>query len=289
VALGFILFWLVFWTLGGLLAMRQVVHVLRGRERVAFDATGVQCRSPLAPGGRTRWIPRENIRRLWLAPRGGALIADTTRGRVTLATLGAREHRLALRDALRGALGLEPPGEGGPLELPRGWESNRAEDGTEVLTRDRRVLARQSGTCWAASALLALGACGFAAVHAAGEGGDPGPLVVAGIAGVFSVALAAGALFTGFFRSEWRVRSQALERRLGSRGSTLRFDAPLLRLESGSDSDGDPWFHLVVQGADRRAVIASSLHDPTVPLQLGRWLASRTGVRFTNDAESRAA
>jgi len=108
----FMIIWLAFWTLGGVLALRELLMLISGDERVRWDSQGIEVRRAAGPFTRTQRIRGEDLRGIRL--RSGRLEADTRRGRVILATYGNREEREALCAWLRQACAPW-------LESGRGW------------------------------------------------------------------------------------------------------------------------------------------------------------------------
>ncbi len=292
--LGFLGFWLAAWTFGGVMAMLAVGRALRGRDRIAFDGSGIWFTAGVGPFQRARSLERQAIRRIALRRRGGVLVAETGEGTVLLTGMGSLQDRERLRDELKQALGLEGP-EGAALappdEPPPGWKAARRDDGAESLATDLRARVPGAVAAWLVAAALLATLVAIGGGLASQDAPDAAAVVGAGVVSFMLLGALAGAGWLTFVRDEWLVRRGALEHRrcLAGRVWTRRFDSPVLEIERNVDGEGDEFFHLVVQGAAGRRRIASALRDPVVPRDLGLWIAARTGADLKLPAELKAA
>ncbi len=151
--------WLAFWTFGGLMAMRELLHLIAGEEVVRWNEDGIEALRGVGPFKTTRRVKAEDLKQIRV--RAGRVEADTRRGRVVIATFGTREDRQALCAALRRALAAWLEGErrwirdGEPFRaglwretlasgmpaLESGWRwfGERLEPGPGKLTRISRI------------------------------------------------------------------------------------------------------------------------------------------------------
>lgn len=156
---GFMIVWLTFWTFGGVMAMREMLHLLFGSETVRWNSEGLEVQRGAGPFHRTQRIRGEDLRQIRM--RGLRVEADTRRGRIVLATFGERAEREALCAMLRQAMapwlegerrwGLDDGSfsalqwresrESGRPALVAGWPllGSRLEPGDGALTRTTRI------------------------------------------------------------------------------------------------------------------------------------------------------
>lgn len=99
---AFLSVWLAFWTFGGLMAMRELLHLVWGRETVRWDSERIETVRSVGPFERVKRVRGEDLRRIRV--RAGRVEADTRQGRVVLATFGGRADREALCAHLRRSL-----------------------------------------------------------------------------------------------------------------------------------------------------------------------------------------
>ena len=108
VAMGaFLLVWLSFWTIGGVVAISELLRELWGEDRVAVAPDSLVTEWRAGPFRRSRWIPRAEILDLVRLPQKGVLAVETARERIEICRLGSDEERREVADALRRELGLE--------------------------------------------------------------------------------------------------------------------------------------------------------------------------------------
>ena len=302
----FLLFWLSIWTLGGVMAMLEVLRLLWSEDRLVA-AADLKIHRRLGPFVSTRTIPRSDLRRIYDLPHKSRLLAQTTGGVVELTALARSPERESLMAALRAELGLQEevaqPGEVTPAAgLPDGWTEIIDAEGRPALVADPAIRRKQGRVAGIATAAVA----SFALLSISRALENPDWRVLAAVVSALAALLAWGSWSLTRTRREWRLGSGrlTLRRRSGARTKDL-FEAVSLELIETSDSDGDRWFTLnaVAAGApahpprsglpDRktRRVIARAMDDPTVPRSLGAWLARRTDLPYGDraTAESRKA
>ncbi|NOT35428.1 MAG: hypothetical protein HOP12_14885 [Candidatus Eisenbacteria bacterium] len=244
----FLLFWLAFWTLGGIAAIGALLEAVWAEDRLIVNAEGLRRVRSRGPFRSTQQIAREELRRVSLARRFQRLVAETDRKSIELTGLGTPAERTAAHEAITKELRLDSmSAQRLGQVLPEAWEDTVSPEGERVvIPRAWKWLAR--------------------------------------------------------LRTEWRLGSRriTLRRRVGSNVRDL-FEGQSLELTVRNDSDGDDWFALEAighsldtarasaGGGPVRRKLASSLHDPAVPKQLGEWLSrvcdlpleDRTGERTT--------
>jgi hypothetical protein len=210
---------------------------------------------------------------------------------IELSTLGTREEREQAMLALRSALGLGNTPAHEEVKLPEGWEEIITPEGERALVTSLSTRRKQAGVMAVVVMLLA------ALTMAAARGAmTEWPLWIPA-AILFAATLGAGwgASWLARGRHEWRIGSGRIVMRRRY-GATVRdvFEARRLELTTTSDSDGDRWFHLEAVGEEpagappdrspaavlqalaptrHRRRIAQAMHDPSLPRQLGAWLA----------------
>ena len=300
----FLLVWLVFWTLGGIMAMRELLQLLWGADILVVRGGTLEVTRWRGPFRSRREITRDTLRRISLAPKNDRLVAETRHGQVELSTLGTRAEREQAMRSLRAILGLSEADAAGESGLPGQWQEIITPEGERVLVPNlatRRVQARVAAGFAMVAAALAF-AIGRAAVRDLAL--VPGAILALAAAG----ALGWGTAWLVRGRNEWRIGSGrlVLRRRFGARVEE-RFEARRLELTVSSDSDGDDSFVLEAVGepvagpgaasdpalrtappSARRRAIARAVHEPSMPRALGEWLARAADVPF-EDRSTREA
>lgn len=287
---AFLLLWVSFWTLGGVLALRQWLRCFWAEDRLTLTATELEWRQRLGPWRRRRTLPRRAIQAVRLAQRrsdrSGPLIAQLEDRQLELTQLGTPEQRRQAAERLSEALAItaiSPPAEE-RAALPRQWECEKLSFDSAVLVPNRRRRQRQA----LAMALIALplDAGWLVMLNQVGSRLELLPLLL--MLTLIAAAASWSALWLALGRREWRLDRGELvaQRRFAGRVTRL-FAARALELRESSDEDGDLWYSL--QATELRSigartggpqVLCRSLHDPEEPRALGRWLMQRTGIAF---------
>ena len=306
---GFLLLWVSLWTLGGVMAFRELLRSLWAEDLIVMRPDRVAIARRLGPFLRRYEIPRERIRRALLQPKRLTLAIETDVGVVEASDLGDPAERTETLAALQRELALprgteEAADAPGP---PTGWEEIVTPEGEPVLVQSTRTRRTQAQVTTGLALLAIVGAAMLTANALHNWALIPGAVIVSAMA----AALVWGVVWLVRGRMEWRIGSGSitLRRRFGPSVREV-FVAHSLELAVRSDSDGDDWFSLDARSADApapsadptaitiarldrkgRRRITQALHDPAVPRRLGRWLSKRAGLPLEDLAtdERRAA
>ena len=292
----FLLFWLAFWTLGGLAAGHELLRLLFGRDRIVAGCDGLE----IVPGRglyrSRRKVGRQEIRRFYRQPSGTTLCVETTRGTIELTRLGTPAELAELEQALTGHFQLEaqPAPEGA---LPRGWIGILSPERDRVLVKDPAVRRKQALAMWIVFAPIASGGLylGLAALE------RPSLWVVALMLTAIAVAGGWAAAWLSFGRNEWKLDKGrlVLQRRFGT-NRTQRFEAVSLELVEDHSGESGPWYELKAVAASARSepcphhewkhrrTIHRQSDDPTQPRHLGLWLSQRCQLPFTDRTTAEA-
>lgn len=271
----FLLVWLTLWTIGGAAAIKELLRNLAGEDRVSVIPAGVELVRRAGPLRRVLTFERVRIRRVRLRHHDQAVVVDTVTGTEIVTTYGTPEERRGLLDWLRRHLVL-PDADAGfnPVAAPPGWTVT-IEDGTlRLSTPDPRTRRIRAMVVWMMAALLGL--CWIAAAR---TGDFTGVLVVTAL----MLLVGAWAAWITWSRREWLVQHGrlTLHRRFASWERAQSFQGARLEVSASTDSDNDSRYELKVVDAHGRRTIASALHDEADIVDLGRWLAARTGFTLS--------
>lgn len=299
----FLLLWLTLWTLGGILALRELLRALAGEDRVIVGGGELIHEGRLGPFRSRRVIAGTDITGVRISGRRGALVVDTTDTSREISRLGSREEREAAADLLRRELSIEGRTQG--PSLPAGWQEILTPEGTTVLVPDPVRRSKDARALGVVALVLATGSLLlFRAALAA-----PGlwPLTILGA--VATAGLIWGTVWLAQGRIEWRIGSGRIVRQRRFRDQVReQFEATALELTSTSDSDGDEWISvealapeavaMVASGAPRRfeqwkhrRCIHKTMGDDATPRRIALWLAERAGLPLADrtTAEARSA
>ncbi|HYQ88022.1 MAG TPA: hypothetical protein VEU09_00165 [Candidatus Binatia bacterium] len=303
---AFLIVWLVIWTIGGMAALQEFFRLLCGEDRLLAEGGGLSVVQLRGPFRRRRELSRDTLRRLILTGPQGTLAVETLRGTVPLSNLGTRPEREAAAAALRMELGLRDPEPSSvPTALPRGWEEIITPEGERAVVPDharRRVQARVAGV-----GALGLASAAAAMIRQSMIQAKFWPFAVQLLIGM--IVLACAAVWLGRGRMEWRIGSGrvTLRRRFGA-GVRDVFEAQgfeLVLATDRSDHHSDYFgldavsgtlglaLPLVTRtgGGKTRKRVTTVARDPSVPRQLGMYLARVGNVPFVDRTtpEARAA
>jgi len=275
--LVFIVFWLSFWTMGGIGAISQLLALLFGRDVVRWGGDGLEVE---------HWLP-------WLAARTrldaqditgfrifrGNVVADGRKRATRITGMGSEDERRQLMSALEAWRASTSA----PVPIPAGespvaeFVAVHDETGAVALTRPPGT-RRATGVLMGTLGLALLGGAVSLFTQKTGASLVVGVLFL-GLSGVVCLYVS---LWLLAVRETWHLGPNRLERRraMFGRVSSIEFSPLELELVSRRDSDGDVRWDLVASGGGRRQVVTGSIDDPNPPLTLGTWLAERTGARL---------
>jgi hypothetical protein len=295
----FLLFWLSFWTLGGLAAGHELLRLLFARDRIVATLKGLEIAHGYGLFHSRREVGRDEIRRFYRQPSGSTLCVETTLGAIELTQLGTADELAELEQALNQEFEVEaqPAPEGA---LPRGWREVVSPERDRVLVKDPAVRRKQALAMWIVCMPIASGAFYLALTAVARPDLRALALMLAAIA----VAVGWGAVWLSFGRDEWRLDKGrlVLQRRFGM-NRTRRFEAVSVELAEDHSGDSGPWYELKAVAASARSetrphqawrhrrTIHRQPDDPTEPRNLGLWLSQRCQLpvadRTTAEAKSK--
>lgn len=285
---GFLLVWVSFWTLGGVLAARQLLRCLWAEDSLTFTESHLEWCRQRGPFQRRRRLDWHALEAVWLGRHGSAqpLLARVAGRQLELTALGSLEQRRQAAEQLQRALPEQAPARL-PL-LPEAWECLEPSFSAPLLVPARRLRRRQA----LALSLLALPLDGGLLLLLRQAWDDPQLWPATLMVGALALAASWGALWLIGGRREWRLESRRLvaQRRFAG-GVRELFSARALALEESTDSDGDHWYALracELEPAARSAVLCRALHDPAEPRALGQWLARRTAMPFHDQVPTEA-
>ncbi|MCP9816552.1 hypothetical protein KBY76_07685 [Synechococcus sp. GreenBA-s] len=289
---GFLVVWLSLWTVGGVLALRQLLRCLWAEDRLSLEDGSLSLSRRLGPFRTRQRLADRTIRQVMVrSGRGGALalgplVAERRDGQVvTLTDLGTPQQRAEAAAALQVALALpDVPTvrRASAGALPRGWDCLEPSFGSALLVPERRRRRRQA----VAISAIALTLAAILALTLQQARFEPSvwPFGLMLLALTLGVAWASAWLWLG--RLEWRLEARrlVLQRRFGS-GLRELAELRALQLREHLDSDGDAWYILASPDGAGRPIL-QVMGDPQEPRALGQWLAHRTGIPFEDAVPS---
>ena len=270
----FLLVWLMLWTLGGYAAMTHLARTLAGEDIFTLQGSGVEVVRRAGPFRKVYTLDRPALRRVRVRPHDKAVVADTKDGTQVLTDFGSPREREEIGEWLIRHLALPDADAVTPGALPATWELTTDADSLRLRKVQPRVRMVRAVIAW----VLAGGAfyAWYASLGARPLSGDLATLVLALLLGL-------GAALSTWGRREWIVRSRELRFRwsVAAWTSEQTFAGARLDVEHSTDSDNDHHYKLVVTDGARKKTIHSQIHDSGEVVDLGKWLASRTGFPLT--------
>jgi hypothetical protein len=270
----FLLLWLTFWTIGGVVALTQAVRSLAGEDVIGLRESGFDVVRRAGPFQRRYRFDRSAIRRLRVRPHDRAVVADTVNGISVVTSFGAPADREAVADWLSRHLGLADA-DAAMAKPPATWEVRT--EGEVAYVRKVRPGARltRSVISWLLTAAIA--SAWYASV---GHDGPIGSIP----AMMLTVLLALGAAMSTWGRREWIVRPGELtfRRSFALWTAERTFRSARLEVVHEADSDNDHHYTLVVIDGAGRKPLHSQVHDSGEVVDLANWLAARTGFPLTS-------
>jgi hypothetical protein len=300
----FLLVWLAFWTLGGIMAIRELLRSVWAEDRLILDRERLIRLHRLGPFVSTRRLPRSEIRRVFVQEFGGkpgSMVAQLGAGATELTDLGTPEERATAARQLRAALGLADESQPAwPAVVSQGWQETIGPRGETLLVPNLRTRRKQALVV----SLIALVVWTVALLLAVQSLRQPNLWILGAVIGAGGAWLGRQALWLHRGRKEWRIEPGKLvfQRRFGADVTEL-MSARALELTESSDSEGDRSYELrAIELApppynlrDRTGKVREHLQidraisDPTDPLCLGLWLSQRASVPFHNRVPDEAA
>ena len=284
---AFLLVWVTFWTFGGVMAIAELLRIVSSEETLVVGPASLAIRRRRGPFTTSHSIPRADVRNVRVSPRHRMLVLETHRRSLDLLRVPTPADEQQLLPAIRKELGIGTAPDGAAV-LPDGWEETQTPEGDRVLVRDTRirrkqalVLAAVAASFWAIALALAWTAMSRKPTLT--------PAIVltilAALVGLWAYWLEAG-------RQEIKLGGERALVRRRWRGKVRELlVADRLELAVTTDSDGDVWYKLeaVNTGAfdphprkfKERRTLSSAMNDSFEPTALGRWLAARTGMPYT--------
>ncbi|HEX4639008.1 MAG TPA: hypothetical protein VH170_05935 [Chthoniobacterales bacterium] len=292
----FLLFWLSFWTLGGVAAIWEFLRLLFGKDRFEVTSDAVKIDNGYGLFHSTKDLRRDEVVRFYNRPNRAALCADTFRGSIELSRVGTWKDRVALAQELNTHFSISPEHREG--QLPSGWCEISSPERESILVKDPATRRKQALFAWTICFILSFIAAYL--VNAAGE--RPGLWALAIFMVIVTALVAWGALWLNIGRNEWLLdRGRITLQRRFSQVRTKKFEAAALELIEENSGDNGPDYELiaVAPGAEprpshsyrlgkQRRIIYSEPNDPTAPRNLGLWLSQHCSIPLTDETSTEA-
>jgi hypothetical protein len=273
-ALLFLLFWLTFWTIGGIVAITHVARSLVGEDVIGLTESGFEIVRRAGPFARRFAFDRTSIRRLRLRSHDKAVVVDTPKGPRVITTFGMPSDRDALVEWLTTHLGL-PPADPASAAPPATWDVQVEED--VIRLRKIRPGGRLTRAVIAWGLTAAIAYTWYASVDSDHSVGSIPALML-------TVLLVIGAGIVTWGRREWIVRSGELtfRRSVAMWTAERTFRSARLEVIHETDSDNDSHYKVIVVDDAGRKTVHSQVHDSGEVVDLAQWLAQRTGFPLTS-------
>jgi hypothetical protein len=255
-------------------ALTYLTRSLVGEDVIGLTASGFEVVRRVGPFRRRYALERSAIRRLRSRRHDRAVLADTTNGTRVITTFGAPAERDAVIDWLTEHLGLHDA-DATAGATPAAWDVRIEGETAHVRKVRPGVRLTRALTLWLLTVAMA------SALYASS---DPEAMAASTPALVLTLFLAAGAAMITWGRREWIVRPGELmfRRSFATWTDERTFKSARLELTHEIDSDNDDHYNLIVVGAAGRRTLHSQAYDSGEVVDLGRWLAARTGFPLTS-------
>jgi hypothetical protein len=273
----FLSVWLTFWTIGGVAAWTFLLRSLWGEDTIELTPSGFELVRRAGPFRRRYEFDRGAIRRVRLRPPANALVIDAAKGMRVLTTFGSPIERQEAADWLALALSLpDAAAFAASATPPATWNVSEDGDAVRLSTVTLRGRIVRSLILWLLAAIVATTTFAFR-----GEDGVPGLPALA-----FTLLFVLFAALSTWARREWIVRRGELtfERRVLFWAFPRVFRDARLDITHHTDTDNDEHYVLAVvdvHDGSRRRTVHSQVNDSGEVVDLGYWLAARTGFSFT--------
>jgi hypothetical protein len=271
-AILFLAVWLTFWTIGGIAASTAFLRSIAGEDSIAITPLGFELARRAGPFRRRYAFQRSAVRRIRIRPHDKALVVDSDEGTREVTSFGSPLEREEVSVWLNNHLQL-PDREAAMPATPSTWDVT-SDGGVTYLRKVKpRVRAIRSIVCW-----IMTGALATACVNSIGAETDPKPILFA-----ITIAMGIVAVLSTWARREWIVRpgEMTFRRSLATWTSEQTFRDARLEIAHSRDSDNDSHYALNVAYGDSRRAVHSQVNDSREVVDLGHWLATRTGFPFT--------
>lgn len=255
--------WLALWTVGGVGALAMLGRLLFGVDEVLCGVGGLVVRTGVGPFRRERRVPREQLFGVHLTSNGSAVVATLVGEHWQLTTLGTRDERAALVEAITDAVGVTTTS----LDVARVREPPAPMTASE---RDGALYLVRAARAWPLVGVMVAVAlfCALSIVRAMRLDvlDTRLPTVVVGCAAIALGLVGARRREVGFV-----VRGSTLLQRDGLLTVRERVLSGELEVKRHVDSEGDERFEL---RCGSRVLHRST--DAAPCLHLGHFLAART-------------
>jgi hypothetical protein len=266
--------WLLFWSVGGMMAISQLFRSLFGADVVRLTPEGdVDITRRTGPFARRRTISRATLRGVRIRPHDRTLVLDTSTGERDVTRFGTHGDRERLCQWLRSRVTWPETSHAARLDAaiaPPGWTLEGEGDEVRLMRVSNATRLQQVRVAWSVTAVLA---CGWL------SGASDGMTTASGLLLGIIVLAAIGSTWLAWGRVHWLVRAGFLSRRTQFAGWTREraFVDGTLDITTGTDGDGDRYFTLAVCSPRGRLKLVSVTHDSYELDRLAHWLAVRTG------------
>jgi hypothetical protein len=266
----FLAIWLTFWTIGGVSAITHVLRSLAGEDIIALSGSGLDLVRRAGPFRKRYTLDRSAIRRIRIRPHDKAVVADVDGRTQVLTTFGSVPEREAIRNWLDAHLQL--PGKDAADRTgtpPAEWEVIADVETTRLRKVRPRARLIRSLIAWGLTAVMT--AVWVRSVEDTRSANLP--------ALSFVLLLGAGAAVSAWGRREWIVRHGELtfRRTFLTWRAERAFRDGRLEVTHKTDSDNDSHYTLIVADGQGRSSVHSQMNDSMEVVDLGHWLAARTG------------
>lgn len=258
---GFILLWVVAWTIGGAAAIVELGRLLAGRDELSITPSEWTIFRGVGPIGIRKRFLRSEIDDLYVRRRNGPLMLESGEKRHPITSYGTPQELREVVDRFW----TSKPG----TRLPARWMLTTQADGRLRISRRRF----DSPGCLVIVALLAATTLAFALAFATML-----PRLATTIAWVIAAMLIALFAWGAFSRRAWLVGRDYASAELQwlQWVKVTPYDARSLHVDHNVDSDGDESFSLLATTGGKKVTIYSELNDDRDVVALARFFEEKT-------------